>query len=174
MEYNYVVVNGFSCKERKYAVTNDIVLAKKYLFNCVVTILENNEDKGTELKCYNYSPEWRGKGAIRHLEYDLEKGFRELQEVLEVILSNIHKDINKYWNIFGDKGGKQLRIDDNHHRKYDFDVKKCTIGFCPDADDDDDFLFLGHEIVPLNAVDIKREYEDNRRKYNIIDIFTDE
>lgn len=173
MEYNFVVVNGFSCKRRKYVVTNDIVLAKKYLFNCVVTILENNDDKGTDLKSYNYTPEWRGEGAIRHLEYDLEKGFRELQEVLEVVLSNIHKDIDKYWNIFGYKGGKQLSIDDNHHRKYDFDVKKCTIGFCPDADDDD-FLFLGYEIVPLNAVDIKREYEDNRRKYNISDTFTDE
>lgn len=173
MEYNFVIVNGFSCKRRKYVVTNDIVLAKKYLFNCVVTILENNDDKGTDLKSYNYTPEWRGEGAIRHLEYDLEKGFRELQEVLEVVLSNIHKDIDKYWNIFGYKGGKQLSIDDNHHRKYDFDVKKCTIGFCPDADDDD-FLFLGYEIVPLNAVDIKREYEDNRKKYNISDTFTDE
>lgn len=174
MEYNYVVVNGFSCKRRKYVVTNDIVLAKKYLFNCVVTTLENNDDKGTDLKCYNYSPEWRGKGAIQHLEYDLEHGFRELQEVLEAVLSNIHKDINKYWNVFGDKGGKQLRIDDYHHRKYDFDVKECTIGFSPDADDDYDDLFLGYEIVPLNAVDIKREYEDNRRKYNITDTFTNE
>ena len=174
MEYNYVVVNGFSCKRRKYVVTNDIVLAKKYLFNCVVTTLENNEDKGTDLKCYNYSSEWRGKGAIQHLEYDLEHGFRELQEVLEAVLSNIHKDINKYWNVFGDKGGKQLRIDDYHHRKCDFNVKECTIGFCPDADDDYDDLFLGYEIVPLNAVDIKHEYEDNRRKYNITDTFTNE
>ena len=174
MEYNYVVVNGFSCETRKYVVTNDIVLAKKYLFNCVVTTLENNDDKGTDLKSYNYTPEWRGSGAIQQLEFDLEKGSRELQEVLEVVLSNIHKDINKYWNVFGDKGGKQLRIDDNHHRKCDFNMKKCAIGFCPGADDDDDFLFLGHKIVPLNAVDIKREYEDNRRKYNITDTFTNE
>ena len=171
MEYNYIVVNDFSCKERKYVVANDIVLAKKYLFNCVVTILENNDDKGTDLKCYNYSPEWRGEGAIQHLEHDLEKGFRELQDVLEVVLSNIHKDINKYWKVFG---ASRLRIDDNHHYKYEFDVKKCTIGFCPDADDDDDILSLGDKIVPLNAVDIKREYEDNRRKYNITDTFTDE
>ena len=171
MEYNYIVVNDFSCKERKYVATNDLVLAKKYLFNCVVTTLENNDDKGTALKSYNYSPEWRGKGAIQHLEFDLEKGFRELQEVLEVILPNIHKDINKYWKVFG---ASRLRIDDNHHYKYEFDVKKCTIGFCLDADDDDDLLSLGDKIVPLNAVDIKREYEDNRRKYNITNTFTNE
>ena len=161
MEYNFIVVNDFSCKERKYVVTNDIVLAKKYLFNCIVTTLENN----------NYFTEWRGEGAIQHLEYDLEHGFRKVQEAFEVILPNIHKDINKYWKSFG---ASRLRIDDNHHYKYEFDVKKCTIGFCPDADDDDDILSLGHKIVPLNAVDIKREYEYNRRKYNITDTFTDE
>ena len=172
MEYNFVVVNGFSCKERKFVVTNDLVLAKKYLFNCVVTTLENNDDKGTELKCYNYNSDWYGKEHIESFEYDLEHGFRKLQTVMEDILPTIHKDINKYWKVFGVNGSKRLSIYDNHHRKCDSNMKKCTIGFCSAADDDD-FLFLGHEIVPLDAEAIEREYKDNKRKYDMYNTFTD-
>lgn len=188
MIYNYLVNNSFSC-DGADVLTNNLVLAKKHLFNTVVWNLEENNEQiwdlyfrlyldaledectdGEEIDC----PYFDSGEFIKALENSELKQ----EDVLNLIVPKIHEDIEKYWtvesysleikNVEGE--GEYYDDDDNLCNEYEFDVD-CAIGWCPNLNDEGD---LGDVLEPIDDKEIEHEYADYIRKYNISDTFTDE
>lgn len=187
MIYNYLVNNSFSC-DGADILTNDLVLAKKHLFNTVVWNLEENDEQIWDLYFRLYLDALEDECADGE-EVDcpyfdsgefieaLENGELKQEDVLNLIVPRIHEDIEKYWTVESwsldiknvEGKGEYYDDDDNLCNEYEFDVD-CAIGWCPLNDECD----LGDELEPIDDKEIEHEYADYIRKYNISDTFTDE
>lgn len=189
MIYNYLVNDSFSC-DGANVLTNDLVLAKKYLFNTVVWNLEEVNEQiwdlyfslyvkaledecadGEEVDCPYYD-------SYEFIEA-LKNGGLKQEDVLNLIVPMIHEDIEIYWSVGYSSlveikdvegEGEYYDDDDNLCNEYEFDVD-CAIGWCPNLNDEGD---LGDVLEPINIDPIEHEYADYMRKYNISDAFTDE
>lgn len=186
MIYNYLVNDSFSCNGANI-LTNDLVLAKKQLFNTVVWNLEEVNERiwdlyfslyikaledecadGEEVDCPYYD-------SYEFIEALKNGGIKE--DVLNLIVPMIHEDIEYYWEVEShsldikdvEGKGKYYDEDDNLCNEYEFDVD-CAIGWCPNLNDEGD---LGDVLEPINVDSIEHEYADYLRKYNISDAFTD-
>ena len=187
MVYNHLVNDSFSC-DGANVLTNDLVLAKKHLFNTVVWQLEVNDDPIWDLYFRLYLDALEDECAdgeeVDCPYYDcgefivaLENGELKQEDVLNLIVPRIHEDIEMYWTVgyssleIKDVEGKgEYYGDDNLCNEYEFDVD-CAIGYCPNLNDEGD---LGDVLEPINVDSIEHEYADYLRKYNISDAFTDE
>lgn len=188
MIYNYLVNDSFSC-DGASVLTNDLVLAKKHLFNTVVWNLEEVDEQIWDLYFCLYFKALEDECADGeevdcpyHDSYEfihaLEDGELKQEDVLNLIVPRIHEDIEMYWTVESwsldiknvEGKGEYYDDDDNLCNEYEFDVD-CAIGWCPNLNDEGD---LGDVLEPINDKEIEREYADYIRKYNISDAFTDE
>lgn len=197
MIYNYLISELFGNKET-ILLTNDLVLAKKCLFNRLVEYLENltgdvknikyrqfKDAREDELTEDNVVDDWRG------FYTKLEKEFNEKsqEDILNIIIPRYHKEIEEYWAALGYADicevtgtGRYMRFDDdgddNVYNMYEFDID-CAIGYCSEVEYDEDedgsgeWINLGNKLVPFDAEAIELDYEANRRKYGISDTFTE-
>lgn len=194
MKYNYLISERFGNKET-ILMTNDLALAKKCLFSHLVEYLENLTDDVKNIKYRQFKDaredeltEDNGVDDWSEFYTKLEKEFNEKsqEDILNIIIPRYHKEIEEYWaalgyaDIWGVAGtGRYVILDDeDNDNMYEFDVD-CAIGYCSEFEYDEDedgsgeWINLGGKLIPIDAEAIEREYEDNRRKYDISDTFTE-
>ena len=189
MMYDYLVNVSFSC-DGANVLTNDLVLAKKYLFNTVVWNLEEVNEQFWDLYFNLYykalEDECTDGEEVDCPYYDsdefidaLKNGGLKQEDVLNLIVPRIHEDIEMYWTVsycnildINCVGCEGDYYDDNGNlcNMYEFDVD-CAIGWCPYLNYEGN---LGDVLEPINDKEIEHEYADYLRKYNISDAFTDE
>lgn len=188
--YNYLISERFGNKETILMV-NDVVLAKKCLFNRFVEFLENHTDDINNLKYRQFKDacedELTEDNAVDNWSEFYTKLEKDIDEkILNIVIPRYHKEIEEYWAALGYADiwevagtGRYVILDDEDDDNiYEFDVD-CAIGYCSEFEYDEDedgsgkWINLGKKLIPIDAEAIEREYEDNRRKYDISDTFTE-
>lgn len=179
MKYLYFVnVNG-SCHGTDDVVANDLVLAKKYLFNSTVSELEGGNDYFDDMKFSKYihaleeQREERNKEFVRPY-HDVEEFVEALDngeitedEVLNVVVPKIHADVEKYWKAYCN--GLEIWFEESEFDE-DYSIAKCP--------DNDDYKVVNEDDIKkttlkgLSVDMIEDEYQLFRRKYNILGTFT--
>lgn len=163
-----------------YVVANDLVLAKKYLFNCAVSELEGGNDYFDDMKFSKYIHALEEQCKDRNKEFvrpyhdvkefveALDNGEITEDEVLNVVVPKIHADVEKYWKAYCN--GLEIWFEESEFDE-DYSIAKYT--------DNDDYKVVNEDDIKkytlkgLSVDTIEDEYQLFRRKYNILDTFTD-
>ena len=122
-----------------------------------------------EEQCKDHNKEFvRPYHDVEEFVEALDNGEITEDEVLNVVVPKIHADVEKYWKAYCN--GLEIWFEESEFDE-DYSIAKCT--------DNDDYKVVNEDDIKkstlkgLSVDTIEDEYQLFRRKYNILDTFTD-